>query len=106
MGHLYYTKLGNKPGYSGFRNAGPFINLYAAKNGDLHQISSTPAPVNYGSNYIWVFNWFTGEQNIKPSSFSIGYAWPVHDGDIGAQLGLKKISRASNIPAIFLLLND
>jgi len=85
MGHLYFNELGNNPYYYGFYNPGPFVNCgsYDDATGGWW----TETEYQYDSSAVWVQNWFTGLQGPGHKTGN-QFAWAVHDGNIGEELGL------------------
>jgi hypothetical protein len=89
MAYMFYVNLGNKGGVDvhgnpqsdcGFRNSGFFINIQNIP-GDSYWLDIVNSP---NSNYAGFFDSYYGYQSLNNTRHSSGYAWAVHDGDIGA----------------------
>jgi PEP-CTERM motif len=96
--HLYSVTLGNRSGVDpagtpypagtyGLINSGPFKNIQTLGYG-----LGTPYAADAGK--IWVFNPGSGIQTTLKRT-SVGYGWPVHDGDVGLLMAVPEPSSAA-----------
>ncbi len=99
MAYLYYVLLGNSAGYYGFSNPGPFehIDAYTDTNSSWWSVT----PLAGDPNGAWLFNWFTGAQDGSYIG-TLAQVWAVHDGNVGATLGLDPVP----VPASILLMGS
>lgn len=82
MGHLFYDELGGKAGFP-LRGYGPFSNIQEFFGGAFHFYWTS---TEYTPDLGWIFFFFGGHQGWGIDIPHFGYAWAVHDGDVGAAL--------------------
>lgn len=102
LAHLFYVTLGNEPrsyifpssppyipqSAGGLTNAGPFTNVQSGDGNHVYWFSLEYDTVNPEETafspgyYAWAFDMAGGYQSNWVKEFP-GYAWAVHDGDVG-----------------------
>jgi len=81
MGHLFYNELGGTAGEYIMTSTDPDLALFSnIQEGLYWSDTESGPPPTMGA---WHFHFDTGFQNIFNKLATL-YAWPVHDGDIGA----------------------
>lgn len=83
MGHLFYDELGGKAGFPVPSSSSFFSNIREYFGGfDHFYWTSTEFTPDLG----WIFYFANGHQGWGIDIPHYGFAWAVHDGDVGAGL--------------------
>jgi hypothetical protein len=80
MGHLFYEELGGKAGFPILSSSGFFSNIQEYFRGYDHFYWTG---TEFAPDLGWIFYFSSGHQGWGLDTPHYGFAWAVHDGDIG-----------------------